>query len=555
MKTVFLQITGRSLTLTPVRKAGRQNLYGLPGTFELPENLGAGKALSNLHALAVFTANCIRETGFAGQPFVFCLGSRDMVTKEYRHLPAREADLKKLARLETETVLPEGTADDYAIAAQEYHRADPATGRLKSILFAVPKSLVTGIRQEFRQAGIRVVKIVPVLNGLMRSCQTALGLFPNGAPYRGKTVAVIDAGRESLRVILFHSGEVLFQKEFDSVWDDILDLLCREGSMSRAEAAREMLRPGFLLTGGRSSFGTSVTVTVRALLETAAAEVMRNIRVVLSSERLEADRILFCGAVASHPDFGRYVETVLPEIPSETAKASFGLEQQAAVAGFHAEDFFALDGLLAKRTADTVDFMAVEHERLGNRRLNITVMAVLTAAAVGVMAVQPILLRAAEGRQKADQSMLSSPQAAEIKGMVEKRDKLQSQINALENGRNLLPYRKSKASEILSKLETQLIPRITSLTSCQIDGATGVVTLNFTTATLSQLDQARAGVAAAGYFTVLTPFSAAKGEAESGVPAGGYRCTVTLKVKNFEPAVSRASSAASSSSGAEGWAE
>lgn len=543
VKAVFLQITERILKLTPVKRNGKQNIFGAPFIFELPENLTGGKAFTNIHGLSVFTANCIRGSELEKRPFIFCLDNDFVVTKEYRHLPAREADLKKLAKLEAETVLQNG-ADDYVIATQEYHHTDTASHQLKSILFAVPNSLVVHIKQEFRQAGMKVVRIMPAIGGLMSSCKNVLGLVPKSQTYHDKTIAVIDAGYENLRVILFSGGEPIFQKNFNAVWDDIWEALHREGSMSYEEAQREMLRSGFLLTGGSASFDSSVTATVNTLLETAAAELIRNVRVVLSSERLEPDKIIFCGAVASHPDFSQFIENLSLEIPFEnveTACASFqgmvGLESQASVSGCHLGDFFSLNGLLAKQDADTIDFMAEENEKRGNLRLSIAIMAVLTLLSAGIMAIEPVANQMAVNQQKIDQTFLSLPQVTEIKKMQVQQTGLQSEINALENEKDMLPWQKSRMEEIVSKLETQLVPQVDRITSCQINGTTGVVTLNFTTTTFDKFNKARKSVTDAGYFTVLIPFAIAKNAGAQNGTSETYQCSVTLKVKNFKPAV------------------
>lgn len=562
MKTAFLQITGHTLLLTPVKKSCRQNIYGTPSSFELPENLSAGKTLENLHALAVFTANCIQETGLAERNFVFCLDSGHVITKEYKHLPAKQSDLQKLARLEAETVLQDG-ADDYMIATQEYQHMEPATGRLKSILFAVPTSLVTAIKQEFRHAGIKIIKITPTISGLMSSCKTILGLVPKSPAYRNKTIAVLDVGYENLRVILFSNGEPVFQKDFDSVWEDILETLHREGTMSYEDAKREMQRSGFLLTGGTSSFGDSITSLVSTLLDTAAAEVIRNVRVVLSAERLEPDQILFCGGVASHPDFNRFVENLSLEIPFQNIeitsgrfKTAIGLEPQAGVAGYHAGDFFTLNGLLASRGTGTIDFLAQENERRGNQRFSILVMALLTLVAIGIMLIQPIVYQMAVVRQKADEAALASPQIAEIKALQEQKNKLQEELRTIENDQKLLPYQKSKMEEIVSKLQAQLVPQVDSITTCQISGETGVVTLSFTTSNFDKFNQARKSVADAGYFTIQSPFNASKINSTSSGTSAGYQCSASLKVKDFKPLTTsssaQTSSAVSSSSAGKG---
>ncbi len=542
---------------TPVRKAGRQNVFGAPVSFELPETLrGPGKALSQPHALAVFAASCMRGTPLSGSGLVVCLDSGTAVTKEYRHLPAKEADLRRFAALEAETVLKD-SPDNYFIATQEYGRADLATGRLKSILYAVPKELVASVVQEFRSAGLRVLKICPMLGGLAASCRVSLGLVPKNTVWKGKTVAVVDAGYENLRVILFADGAPVFEKEFDSVWPDILETLHSGAGCSYEEALREMKRPGFLLSGGNASFGESVTSLVNTLLETASAELMRSMRVVLSAERLEPRHVFFCGALASHPDFGRYVDGLSLDIPYENVETaskryqtSAGVEEQACAEGSRRGDFFTLNGMLAPHGA--VDFMEQEKERLGTRRVNAAVIALLCLAAAAVMAVEPAVYRGALAQQKTDADALSSPQVTEVKNLETEKGRLKGQLQAAESDKKLLPYRKSKMEEAVGKLQTQLVPKVASLGSCQFSGSAGTVTVSFTATDLRQFNGALKSVSDGGYFEVLTPFAVSKsggtGGAASGA-AGGYQCSVTLRIKNFRPASAGGGAAASAASG------
>lgn len=535
MKTAFLQLTSHSILLTSVRKAGRQTVFRTPISFELPESLrGPGKALTQAHALAVFTANCMRGTFLVDSALIICLDGSVAVTKEYRHLPAKEADLRRFASLEAETVLKDSPGN-YFIATQEYGHAELSTGRQKAILFAAPKALIASITQEFRQAGIRVLKICPMLSGLTGSCRAILGLTPKNTAWKDKTVAVVDAGYENLRVVLFTDGEPVFQKEFDSVWPDILETLRSGAGCSSEEALREMKRPGFLLSGGNASFGESVTSLVNTLLETAAAEVVRNIRVVLSAERLDLQQVIFCGALASHPDFSRYVDSLSLEIPFESVEAAskryesaVGVEEQSGAEGSRRVDFFTLSGMLTPHGA--IDFLEQEKERLGNRRVSLAVSAILCVAAAAVMAIEPILYRNALAQQKTDKAALSAPEITTIKNLQTEKGRLEDQMKAIEGDKKLLPYGKSEMEEAVAELQTQLVPKITSLQSCQINGGNGTVAVTFTTASVDQFNAAMKSVSDGGYFEVLAPFSISKGST-----SGGYQCSASLKIKDFQP--------------------
>lgn len=519
-------------------------MFGCPAAFELPENLqGPGAALLHTHALAAFVAACMRKAVFDDSALIVCLDSGTAVEKEYRHLPARPAELRKFAALEAETVLKD-SPQNYYIETLEYGHTELTSGRLKAALFAVRRELVASLTQEFRQAGLKVIKICPMLSGLLSSCRTTLGLTPKNQACKGNTVVVIDAGYENVRVILFSDGEPVFLKEFDSIWPDILETLHRDAGCSYEEALREMKRPGFLLSAGNASFGESVTSMVNTLLETASAEVVRNMRVVLSAERLEPGQVIVCGALASHPDFTRYFDNLALEIPcvnaeeaSKTCQSVIGVEDQAGALGSRARDFLTLNGMLSSH--GTIDFLQQERERVGNRMANRVAVLLLCASAVALMAVEPIHYSRAVSQNTADESALASPQIVEIKELAAQKEQLADQLSAIQSDEKLLTAQKSQMEEAVTNLRNQLQPQVSAVTSLQINGGDGTVSVIFVTKDLDQFNTARSSISSAGYFDVMVPFNATRAE------EGSYQCSTTLKIKNFKPVDAVTSKAAS----------
>jgi hypothetical protein len=518
-----------------MRKNGRQSVFGYPAAFELPENLqGPGVALLNIHALAAFTAACMRKASFEDSAIIICLDSETAVEKEYRHLPAKPAELRKFAALEAETVLKD-SPKNYYIETLEYGHTEVTSGRLKAALFAVRRELITSLTMEFRQAGLKVLKICPMLSGLLSSCRTVLGLTPKNQACKGNTVVVVDAGYENVRVILFTDGEPVFLKEFDSIWPDILETLHRDVGCSYEEALREMKRPGFLLSAGNASFDESVTSIINTLLETASAEVVRNMRVVLSAERLEPGQVIVCGALASHPDFTRFFDSLALEVPCVNAEeaskgyqSAIGVEDQAMALGSRARDFLTLNGMLSSHGA--IDFLQQEKERVGSRVANIAAMLLLCASAAALMAVEPIRYSHALSQNSADESALASPQIVEIKNLEAQKQQLESQYSAIQSDETLLTNQKSEMEEVVTNLRNQLEPQVSAVTNVQINGGDGTISLNFVAKDLEQFNTARASISSAGYFEVPVPFNAALTD------DGSYQCSATLKVKNFKAA-------------------
>lgn len=530
MKTLFLQLTDRVLKLTPVKRSGRTSRFGAPAVFELPQALRDGRATENARGLAAFAKKCMQDAALEGRPVVFCL---DAVTKEYQHLPVRRADLLKLARLEAETVIPED-AGHYVVVNDEYGGTDGRTGRMKSVLYAVPGALIRDILKEFRQLGIRVAKISPPVSGLMNSAKTALRLRPGNPDFSGKTAAVVDVGKEKLRVLLFSGGSPVFQKEFDSVYGELTDILEREEGLAREDAEREIGRAGFLLNSGGGRLRPEAARSAALLIETAAGEVIRNIRVVLSSERLELGRIFFCGNFSSHPDFRQYIESLGLEVPFENVGTACGaglgiaLEPQAAAEGLHPEDFFALNGLITGGKPGCVDFLCEENSRRGSRRANLLILLILTIASAAAMALQPFLYHEALGRQARDRAALSSPVYREAKDTLDRQSGLRAKLDAEKKDRDALPL--GSSAEIYEQIQKEVADKATAVNQCSVDYAAGSVSLSFTVPGLAEFASVRDGVSAAGYFSVLIPFAAVWDEGNQE-----YACTTVLKVKNYQP--------------------
>lgn len=547
-----MQPIGSILKLTPVR-TGKQNLFGAPVTFDLPEDLRDGRAFENIPGLALFAAQCVKKSEFQGWKVLFCLEDGPLVTKEFRHLPARRADLLKLAALEAKTVLKDD-AEHYSVLLDEY--GGPAEGegpRLRSVLYAAPASLVRSIRQEFRGAGLKVARIVPTAAGLTSACRTALGIRPENPRFAGKVAAVVDAGFEKLRLVLLRDGYPIARKEFDSVCPDLLSILHRDGGVAPGECPRELMRPGFLLTAGADRLGPSASESVARLLETAVDETVRNVRVVLSSERLDLDRVLFCGTFTSHPDFRAYIESLSLEVPFDLAEnllsgPDFAPDAEAALNGCGAGDFLTLDGLL--QDADRIDFLYEEGQRRGGTRISAAVVILTTAGALAAMSILPLLYSSALRQVEADCALLSSPAIVRIKELLDRQSSLTEKISSLEADRKALPAGLSDSSEIIGEVQKEILPNVVSIENCQIDNSAGSVLLNFTAADLDQFNAARKSVADAGYFTVLVPFSATR-----DADAGAYRCSTTLQVRDFggySPASSAPEPVSSGTSSGEG---
>lgn len=533
MKAIILQITPQKLKLTPVEFSARQQLFYSTQSYELPEPLQQGKALNNIQGLATFVKNCMADTGQERLPLFFCLEDSRMIVKEFRHLPVRPAELLKLARLEAESVL-QGDADEYVVITEAYAGKPESSKKESSVLYAVPRELVRGIAREFRQRGLRVKSICPAMSGLLAASCSMLDL-PARAESQQVT-AVLDLTREHLRLVLFCAEKPVFQKDFSSVYEDIQEVLQETAALSPQEAEQEMRRPGFLLSAGEGRFGKTVSEQISLLLETAAAEIVRNFRVVLSSERLELNRVYLSGSETAHPDFIQYATSIFPDIPlirvedtPRPAKVTVRVEEALAVSGGKPGDYFSLSGLLFKR-GGAADFLAEENLRQGTRQTEVALLILVTAACLVAVSVQLGVYQVAKSQQKRDAALLGSVQVRQIQQILEEKTTLQKQADAYHAEETELPKGESHTADVFQAVQKQVAVRVNGMQECTIDNVSGTVMLTFYTGSVEQLNTVRKAVEDAGFFRVLIPFSA-----NYDTDANRYQCTVTLKVKDFQP--------------------
>lgn len=525
MKMILLQITRSVLSLTEV-KSGRRAAFGLPRNFELPENMKDGRVYSDIPLLAKFVKECTVKAQMRCKNIIFCIEDDGLISKEYQHLPCKRKNLLSFARLEAEAVLPD-SVEDYLIQNYEYGHPNEVTGKLTSALFAAKSKLIAGIRRSFAQRGLRVVKIVPPIGGLLYAAKTAINS-------KGQTVAVLDLGFEKTHLLVLHDGFPVFQRTFESIYEDIIDIVRKEQSVSFRNAAGLVNSWG--VYGETSPDPSSEAARhIATLLDASANEAVRNIRMVLSSERLELNRIVLCGAMSTLPNFIEFwnqlgLDVSLESIDLGTATRRLPEVRPAArSAGLRPASFFGASGLLAAKKTDDIDFLKAVKAKSGAQAANIAVLAIVTILALGIMALEPLLYTMKTAQIRLDTLALTAAEATGIKDTLQKQTDLNSAIASMKKDRDMLPFGKSKTEEIAKKLADQIAAKSVSVSSVAVDNAAGSITVSFVTANYNTFLTIKHDIEADGYFSISNPFSATF---ESN---GTCSCSLVLRVSNFTP--------------------
>ncbi len=524
LKLILLQMTRGVLSLTPA-KSGRRAVFGPPKNFELPESMRGEKAYADIPMFAKFVKECILTSQLGTQKIVFCLEDDNLICKEYQHLPSKPKHLLSFAKLEAEAVLPD-SVNDYLIQNYEYGYPNEVTGKFTSALFAAKSKLITGIKKGFSQYGLHVIKIVPPIGGLLYAAKTAVDS-------KDQTVAVLDLGFEKTRLLVLHDGFPIFERTFESIYEDIIEIIREDKSVSFGDAVRAVGSWGVY---GEAAPGASSAAAgqIATLLDTSANEAIRNIRMVISSERLELNRIVLCGAMSVLPNFTEFWNELGLDIPLEsidlrTATGSLPeVSPEARSAGLRPAAFFTAAGMIAAKKTDDIDFLNIIKAKSGTRAANIAALALITLLALGVMALEPLLYSMKQTQAQQDKAALSTSENAGVKELLQKQGDLTSRLAGTKNDRAMLPYGKSKTAEITKQLSDQIGAKAKGM-SYTADNTTGSITLTFLAANYDDYLAVKHLIETNGYFTISIPFTAA---AQNG---GSYSCSVVLNVKDFTP--------------------
>lgn len=521
MKTIFLQIGRNTLRLTPV-KTGKRPVFGPARIFGLPETMQGGNAFSDLPRFAGFIKDCAASAKFGCRRFMLCLDDDGMVSREYQHLPAKPKNLIAFARLEADAVLPD-SIDEYVLLNCEYGHLSETTGKLTGSLFAAKNDLIAGLKKSFRRAGMKLVKVTPPAAGLLITAQSILPTF-------GQTAAVLDLGYEKMRLLVLHNGYPVFLRSFGGIYEDILEIVMREKSASVQDAAALVRKYGVTADG---SLSAQASAQISTLLDAGASELVRNIRMVLSSERLELDRIVFCGIMASLPNMGDFWNQLELDIPLENMerRAPTGslpkLTPKAAAGGVHSSDFIMASGVVSKKASKKFDFLTALNYRSGKSPGNVAALALITFLAVCIMALQPALLAVKNMRAAQDTAALSDAKYAGVQSLLQQEQQLNSRKSTQQADRSALPYGKSKTERAAALLWSQISGKVASVQTYTVDNTAGTVSLSFQVADFDSYLAVKQAIESGKAFQLAAPFT---------VTAAGknYVCSVQLKIIGFQ---------------------
>lgn len=492
MKTVatVLQITRGLLILTPAEYdkpeggfAGKNKRSSVPTNFSVPQIFELNDSLKDhpfekAEEMAAFVKRCAESVSMELGDVFMCIEDEDvLITKEYKHAPAKEKLLPTFARVEAENVLHQ-EVDKYTILnfeyGQQYGKANK-TDEISASLFAMNTGMLTDIRAAFEKEGIRLAKVTPPIAGMLYTCKEDV----NSAT---RAIAVISMDFAATRLVVLHNGAPVFQQSFSSVLEDIAEMFSLEFGMSKMGAIDLIRQEGLGVCNKCKTAATrKQTMT---MLDNAAGEILRNLRMVISTKRLDIDEIVLIDALAKLPNIANYCRQVGLTAPMENITRLFSGGAQPPVAantasekGYDTTSFITLNGILTMPQGDANLLMGEANVLSAMKDGGGSKIGRLVTAGFGIVAALWMVgtlgwWAMLELQKNNDTTRLNSSDYKPAIALIQEEETVNKQYESIEQNMELLPKADLKSVDIVTQFFEQVYDKVKNCPGFTLDNRT-----------------------------------------------------------------------------------
>lgn len=557
MKSVatVLQLTRGLLILTPseyeksdgglqikTRKgpSGSETTFNVPQIFELNDSLKE-RPYEKSDELAAFVKRCAESVSMELGDIFMCIEDEDvLITKEYKHPQAKDKLLPTFARVEAESVLHQEVGK-YTILNFEYGQQYGKASKSEDVsasLFAMNTGLLTDIRANFEAAGLHIVKIAPPIAGMLHTAKTDL----NSAT---RAIAVISIDYAATRLVVLHNGAPVFQQSFSSVLEDIAELFMLEFGVSKL-GALDMIRQEGLGVCSKCHSAQTRKQTM-TMLDNAAGEILRNLRMVISTLRIDIDQIVLCDTLAKVPNIANYCRQVGLTAPMENVVNLFSgnsrppIASQAAIQkNYDASAFITLNGLLNMplteanllRGSVLADMVKDNKSKIGNYVAGgLGFLAAIWMVGVGGW------WAALQIRQNTDVATLAKPEYQRAEKLVSEVKEYEQKLENLRIDVATLPRTVMKTSGVVTHFFTDIDEQVESTSGLDFIHSTQTINTTIVTKDFDSMVDFKYKLNDEGYFKMSDNFTAnitaLNGNTQNPVSAytGGIQVMITEKAQ------------------------
>ncbi len=515
----ILQLTRGLLILTPAKYdkpegsgfAVKNKRPSLASTFSVPQIFELNDSLKDHpyekgDELAAFVKRCAESASIVLGDVFICIEDEDvLISKEYKHPAAKEKLLPTFARVEAEQVLHQ-EVEKYTILnfeyGQQYGKANK-NDEISASLFAIKTDLLTNLKFAFANEGINVVKIVPPIAGMLYTAKEDI----NSAT---RAVAVISMDFVSTRIVLLHNGAPVFQQSYASVLEDIAEQFSLEFGLSKLGAIELIRQEGLGVCNKCKSANTRKQAMM--MLDTAAQEVLRNMRLVMSQKHLDIDEIVLVDALAKLPNIANYCRQIGLTAPIENVTRLFAggtlppaVDPSASERGYDTSSFITLNGVLTMPQPEANLLMGETNILTAIANDSTEKLGKMITAGIGVAAAIWIVAvlgwwGALELRERNDNAELNNSKYAPAKQLINDEKQWTEELANIESNLEMLPDTSLKSAEVTTEFLSQVRDKVVSCTDFTIDCSTHRVSTSIDLDTYDDFIKFKNELIDTGYF-------------------------------------------------------
>lgn len=525
MKYVIVQVSKFYVCITPAEtgkqfvSSGNERNSKRPDyevTFKeplvvfLPDNL-RGQAWNFPRELAETVRMAMRNAKIEIKDVILCAESDQLISQEYQHTPAKDKYLKIFAENEAKGLVGDDISNYTLINCEYgsgYQKAEDSNAQLSANVYVMPKSFVEELKTAFREQSLTLYKLIPPTVSMVKMAQTGIYSFD-------KSVALISLDFCSARLLVMQKGVPIYAHSFQLPLGDIVNIFANDQNCTLEEAFEVIRKYGVGISDKCNS--PQAGREMRQTFENFSNEIVRNLRMVLLSCRIELDQIY-----AS--DFAAYIPGVLKHLRTISVQAdeinlisdAFTsltnvpiISKEADEAGYKTACFYTYSYLVNSGAQNEYNLAVITGSKsvdLGAVNagiINMVAMGIVVVA-VGIMAFIGMRSYGLEVRKQNDQAKLTDTKYDEIKELLAEQINLHDKMEHADEDKAALPQPNAYVDNILTQVFEQLTHQdvVTSVKSYEIKSDENTIKTVFYVEALEDYTNLQKDIRENGFFDI-----------------------------------------------------
>lgn len=530
MKYVIIQVSKYFVSITPAetgkpfvssssdrnsRRPDYEVTFKEPLIHFLPESL-RGQAWNFPRELAETIKMAMRNAKIDIKDVILCAEGDQVISQEYQHTLAKDKYLRIFAENEARALVNDDISN-YSLINCEYgsgYQKTDESAQLSAKVYVMPKSYVEELKVAFREQSLNLYKLIPPTVSMIKMAQTGIYSYD-------KSVALISLDFCSARLLVMQKGVPIYAHSFPLPLGDIVNIFANDQNCTLEEALEVIRKYGVGISEKCNSIQAGREM--RQTFENFSNEIVRNLRMVLLSCRIELDQIYASDFVAFIPGMLKHIRTIsvaadeinlisdaftsLTNVPLVSKEAD---EAGYKTACYYTYSYLVNSGAQSENNmavisgGKSVDFGAINAGLVNMLAMGVAVVA------VGIMAFIGLKSYGLEVRAQNDQAKLNDVKYDEIKGLLAEQADLTDKMAHVDEDIKALPDPNAEVNAILDEVFKQVTEsdKVEFVETYKVDSEKNTIAMKLHSKSLEDYKLLQQEVEENKFFKIEVSFSA-----------------------------------------------